>query len=627
MFSENPESLQAEVERLREYSQALENELAKSRSVERRGRFERIVNEMPVMLIAFNARRNITFWNLECERVTGFPRHEIVGRGVALRKLIPSTDLRREIRNRMLDPKLEQRRWEFYVQHRASGRRHIAWHSLTGRIAVPGWIGWGIGFDITRHSEARFDAEFERNALTTILESSPDAISMLDLERYFVRLNDAALRVLGAPNKEAVLEKRIEEMLPADLAAPNVNAELRALQSADDKVEFEETVLVDGEQRILSTIVAVCRSEKGRPQGLVRLSRDITTRVQAERELRQLRDGEFLTVAETVRVPLAIAACETGTVLHANESLADLLSHSREALEGRPLHTFVLGKARERLAKATRRGRHVRSKHVRTRIGGESLHLSLTLVPLIFRDQRCVLATFVDVTDQVEEASRLRNERQLLKRLVKVNELTLELIASEIHDGIAQQFFAGQAYLEACLGNHPFLGDDPLSDFMQALDAVKGGLSDVRQVINGLRPPLLEKHGLNPALTHLIEDFRNKRQMQIELALNRSGRLAPVVEIVVFRIVQEALTNVWKHAGPCIAQVSVSESEDRIHLTVRDNGRGFEPQEVDPSRYGLTGIRERVRLLNGASEIVSALGAGTRITVVIPLNDLAFLVP
>jgi two-component system sensor histidine kinase DegS len=99
------------------------------------------------------------------------------------------------------------------------------------------------------------------------------------------------------------------------------------------------------------------------------------------------------------------------------------------------------------------------------------------------------------------------------------------------------------------------------------------------------------------------------------------SRLAPALEMAVYRIVQESLNNVRQHSGSQTARVELTQRKDRLVITIEDWGKGFDPAKVRPKRYGLTGVRERARLLGGRAKIKSAVGQGTRIDVELPLTD------
>ncbi len=147
-------------------------------------------------------------------------------------------------------------------------------------------------------------------------------------------------------------------------------------------------------------------------------------------------------------------------------------------------------------------------------------------------------------------------------------------------------------------------------------------MDEARRLIGGLRPPILDESGIVAAIEYLCSERRQSGQSQIEFVVRvQFHRLAAPLEVALFRIVQECLTNACRHSQSPKIRVELSQLENRVRLTVQDWGVGFDPQEVKGERFGLRGIRERVRLLGGAADINSSPGKGTIITVELPLLE------
>lgn len=207
-------------------------------------------------------------------------------------------------------------------------------------------------------------------------------------------------------------------------------------------------------------------------------------------------------------------------------------------------------------------------------------------------------------------------DRALLQRLLEIQERERQLISYEIHDGIAQ-YLAGammhfQAW-EAALGDHA--GAAELHEGMRLLRAAA---DESRRLIGGLRPPALDELGIVEAIESLVADAR----IEVPAIDFRhdlpGGRLPPGLETTIFRIVQESLTNIRKHAAARSASVTVARSGDLVAIRVADDGQGFAPEAVPADRFGLEGIRQRTRLFGGTCRIESAPGRGTTVEVTLP---------
>ena len=140
-----------------------------------------------------------------------------------------------------------------------------------------------------------------------------------------------------------------------------------------------------------------------------------------------------------------------------------------------------------------------------------------------------------------------------------------------------------------------------------------------RRVIEGLRPPLLDKLGAVAAIEYLVGNAGAEEPSIHFTADVNFRRLESLLEVTIYRVVQEAITNIKRHSRSDRAEIRLTEVDDRIHMEIRDWGVGFDPDVVNENRFGLQGIRERARLLHGRAVIDSAPGEGTRIFVDLPL--------
>jgi signal transduction histidine kinase len=151
-------------------------------------------------------------------------------------------------------------------------------------------------------------------------------------------------------------------------------------------------------------------------------------------------------------------------------------------------------------------------------------------------------------------------------------------------------------------------------------------LQDLRDLIGDLRPSLLDDLGLVPALQSQVQSFTQRTGVKADFVLNgRRQRVQPETETIVFRIAQEALTNVAKHAQASQVTVKISFSDTLLSLEVRDDGHGFTPHSVfeavdgNHQAWGLLGMQERVALVGGSCVVQSEPGKGTAVQVSIPI--------
>ena len=149
---------------------------------------------------------------------------------------------------------------------------------------------------------------------------------------------------------------------------------------------------------------------------------------------------------------------------------------------------------------------------------------------------------------------------------------------------------------------------------------LRQGHFEARRLIGGVRPPILDESGVVPAIAHLVHEASSQKGPQIEYhAKVEFDRLAPILENAIYRVSQEALANACNHSKSPKVRVSLRQHGEQLRLEVRDWGIGFAPEKVRDGSYGLEGIRQRVRLLGGKCSVRSTPGAGTRVTIELPL--------
>ena len=216
--------------------------------------------------------------------------------------------------------------------------------------------------------------------------------------------------------------------------------------------------------------------------------------------------------------------------------------------------------------------------------------------------------------------------RDLLHQVVTAQEQERQRIARELHDTTGQALTAlglGFAAAAETIHANPPLASRQLGELkklsMQTLD-------DLRDLLGNLRPSVLDNLGLVPALQGQVREFAHRTGIHVEFNLNgHRRRLQPEIETIVFRLVQEALTNVARHAAANHVTIQLDFQNHHLHLTIQDDGRGFDPnQALSPQSgrrsWGILGMQERVSLVNGQWDIQSTPGQGTTIEVTIPLE-------
>lgn len=432
------------------------------------------------------------------------------------------------------------------------------------------------------------------------------------IQRMFGYTVDEALGLsleeLLAPESLQVVRRLVREDLPVALAQGPSGFPRRVVEL--------QCVRKDGARFWAEITAKFATDEEGRLTGVVGVVRDVTQRKQAELA-RQEQEQRFQLLLENLPDFLVLLDA-AGRIRYMNRQ--PKTAPAEELLGTDGSHVIApqfRAAARECVRRALQSGEVQKIEH--EDVLGR--HFRCRLVPVgddPATRQVVVIAT--DVSEQYRFQESLLREQQLLRRLLDLQEQERQLIACEIHDGVAQQLTAARFQFEAFQQLQTRNPPAAEAAFAKGLELLGQGLAEARRLISGSRPPILDEQGLVPAVEHLICEWRERGGPQIEFVhAAPDERLPGLLETTIFRIVQEALANACRHSRSPRVFVQLVCDEQSIRLSVRDWGVGFDAREVSPSRFGLQGIRERARLLGGQAEVDAAPGKGTTISVELPL--------
>jgi PAS domain S-box-containing protein len=223
-----------------------------------------------------------------------------------------------------------------------------------------------------------------------------------------------------------------------------------------------------------------------------------------------------------------------------------------------------------------------------------------------------------DITPRKTAEEQLERERQSLRRLLDLQERERQLVAYDIHDGLVQYLTGGLMHLEASASNKTKTVKAE-SDYDRGMSLLRDAMAEARRLISGLRPPILDEQGVAAALEYLVNESRPEIPHVEFINHSYFGRLAAPLEVAIFRITQEALSNIRQHSHADHARVELLQHGPWVRLMIRDWGCGFDPKKMFEERFGLQGIRQRTRLLGTAATIESEPGKGTSIVIDFPL--------
>ena len=429
---------------------------------------------------------------------------------------------------------------------------------------------------------------------------------------------------------EWTYETFLDHVVPEDREV--VDGAFREAREQGDDWDVECRIRrADGAVRWIWARGRVWGGERG-PSRMLGVVADVTETVRA-REARdaladQIRADErrVRLVLEQMPVGVSIAEAPSGRLLFHNEEAVRLLRHPllpSESTEGYAQYGGLrpdgepYAPADYPMVRALA-GETVRSEEMAYRRGDGTLTtLSVSAAPVHNRDASVDVAvvTFEDVSAQKTAAAALR---RLSVRLAEAGESERRAVARELHDELGGLLTS----LQMSLRMNPARDPEARAEIAESEGLVEAMIDKVRELALDLRPSLLDDLGLGPALDQLTERFATRTRIEVALhcEVEAGDRFEPSVETTAYRVVQEALTNVARHAGVERAQVLCHREPDRLVLHVVDEGAGFDVGEAEAgASTGLASMRERVALVGGALDVASAPGVGTRVTATLPL--------
>lgn len=356
-----------------------------------------------------------------------------------------------------------------------------------------------------------------------------------------------------------------------------------------------------------------------------RVERENRARQRAEAASAALRTSEarYRGLFETAGEPVLLVD-EAGVVHDANKAAAVLLGDDLRSIRGVRLDR-LLGDAAAAWLQCVFEGQTPRTDIRLPRADGRVLYLEA--VATRFEDpegRRFTQLILRDVTAQRLQEAGLRS---YAAHVLRAQEEERKRIAQELHDDTIQAIILLYRQLDALEDEVRQLSPELARRLMAARQAASELADSLRRLTRGLRPPVLDDLGLAPAIRWLVDDMAQRMtglQGRFEVA-GIPRRLGPDVELGLFRIAQEALRNVERHAHASSVWVRLAFKESSVELTVRDDGKGFQmpaPGDANPAaggRLGLVGMEERARLLGGSLTVQSTPGAGTVVRATVPV--------
>jgi len=468
-----------------------------------------------------------------------------------------------------------------------------------------------------------------------IVEAAMDPIVTIDATQRIVLFNAAAEKVFGWP-RETVVGQPIEKLIPErfrDRHREHIDRFGRT--GATTRRMGAQSILAglraNGEEFPIDASISQ-HSEDGRQLFTVIL-RDISERLEreallarGEARLRGILDSAMdaiITVDRSQHILLFTAAAET------------MFGCPREEAIGAPLALFIPERFRtghtehiRRFGETGTESRRMGALRVVTglRRNGEEFPIDASISQVDEADNKFFTVILRDVSERVRIEGELLESKEELRNLAaaanQAREQEQSRLARELHDELAQTLTALQMDVAWCKAKVPESDQATIARHTKMEATLKSAVANTRRIAGGLRPLMLDDLGLVPAVDWLVEGVPQRNGIPCDLVVGSNDlRLPNAQATAVFRIIQESLVNVGKHARATRVKVSLERNGAGLIVGIADDGVGFSPQDPrKPNSFGLLGLRERALLLGGEIAITSAPGQGTNVVVRLPVS-------
>jgi PAS domain S-box-containing protein len=616
-----------------------------------------IVDSSDDAVISKKLDGTITSWNKSAEQLFGYTAAEAIGQNIAL--IVP-----RERRSEEEDILARLARGE-RVDHFETVRRRKDGSSLDVSLTIsPIRDGAGKVFgaskvarDITERKRVERALRESEERFRAIVETTPDCVQLISADGTVLLMNSPGLRMVGARSAHEVVGKSVYDLIATEDRERFKAFNESICREGQGSLQFEIVGLA-GNRRHMETHAAPLRNPDGTVVHLA-VTADVSERRQSEESLRRSEERfRALVNASSDVVYRTSPDWSEMRQFDAGDFVADTGKPRKDWLN-EYIHPDDRPLALQTIREAVRTKSMFQLEYRVRRSDGTLGWTYSRAVPLLDANGEIVewFGAASDVTrrkeaeesfrklaETLEAQVRLRTKeleqrnadvlrqseqvRDLSRRLLNTQDEERRHIARELHDSAGQTLTVLGMNLAQLVQKAGRISPALATDAADAQELVQQLHREIRTTSYLLHPPLLDENGLSSALSWYIEGLRERSDVRIELCVSEDiGRLPGDTELVVFRVVQECLTNIHRHSGSDTALIRLTRDSGTMVLEVQDAGKGIAPEKLAElqsagSGVGIRGMRERVRQLGGDMKIDSD-SCGTRITVSIPIANKA----
>jgi PAS domain S-box-containing protein len=474
-------------------------------------------------------------------------------------------------------------------------------------------------------TERRQDEEMlqkSESKYRNLIEQAPDIIFIVDAEGNLLHVNQTGQKMLGYSEDELHKIKTIDTYPTDEMTIGRRRLKEFRTMRAGETMHFERLMRrKDG--TLFPVEINVGALQDGTAHAIIR---DITERKQVEEALQQEKEN-FRHSLDDSPLGVRIATIE-GNTIYANKTILDFYGYdSLGEMQKTRLKDRYTPESYARAQKRKHQREHgdfsVTEYEISiVRKNGEIRHLQVYRNEVLWNGARQFQVIYKDITVHKKAEEELRNSKELLEKLNQhlheVRENERAVISREIHDELGQSLTALKLDLNRM---HKYINANPeaVAKLESMIELVSNTIKDVQRISSDLRPGILDELGLISAIEWYCDEFEKRTGIRCHLKLDNSDYDDSQINLTFFRVLQETLTNVIRHAKASSVIIKLHKVIKGATMTIHDNGIGIHEEKIRSNKsFGLISMRERVKQFNGTIDISSKKDYGTKLVIFIP---------
>ena len=486
---------------------------------------------------------------------------------------------------------------------------------------------WGTQRNITSQKKAEQHLFESESHLKAIIDTDPECIKLIDREGIILEMNPAGLKMIGAKSADQVIGENVLKIISPKYHQEFIKSLADVFEGKSIKSEFEINGF-DQQHHFMESHSVPLKDAAGNIIAALAVTRDITESKNAQ-ALLQASEEKYRYLFNNNPSTIIIWDVVTLKILEVNESAIDLYNYPRNEFLNLSILDLSLDKddsgCREYIKnvnnyknkKTTFDCRHLTKK-------GAPIIMEIKSHEITYKNRNAILTIGNNITEKVMLENSLNDERQIrhqqiTEAVITGQEKERTELGQELHDNINQILASTKLYIECAMRD-----EKPRKDLMaESKLLIEKAMTELRILSKSLLPPSLGETGLQQALLELIEDITQVNELSITLdwVISNENQISKNLKLTIFRIAQEQLNNVIKHAHAKNVIIKIIEGDECIEMSVTDDGLGFDTS-LKRNGVGLRNITSRAEVNNGKVSLVSKPGEGCILVLKFPVKNI-----